>query len=189
LPSRKQTRGHAPAHAPGRGGTTTASPGAAHRANERGIALARGGRWAEALAAFEAALVAGGPDPSLHHNRALARFALGHSAGAAADLEAAWRAGDRRPLVLANRASALLAARRYRRAEEACDQALEAAPPSRHRELAAVLFAERGVARASQGALEDALADFARAGRLTRDRRLRAELARVTALTRAIERA
>lgn len=177
----------APARTSRRGGDFTASSIVARRANERGIAHARAERWTEALSEFEAAVLAGGSHPTLCHNRALARIALGDPRGAAADLEAAWRAGDRRSLVLANRASALLAARQYGRAEEAYGQALEAAPPSRHRELAAVLFAERGVARASQGAMEGARADFGRARRLTRSPRLRAQLASVVALARAIE--
>ncbi|MCB9537334.1 MAG: tetratricopeptide repeat protein [Myxococcales bacterium] len=132
----------------------------------RGLVRERQGRWAEALAAFDAAVAAGGEASTLHAHRAQCAFRLDDCATTLSALDVAGEAGRGHPDLFTMRASCQWRAERHDAAFAALDAGARAFPT--HRAFArtrVVWLLELGLHQAaieagraaSDGSLEDAL--------------------------------
>ncbi len=131
-----------------------------HRATQfhRGLALARLGRHAEAVADFDALEAAGFRKVLvLHMKRAESLEALGRHEDAERDWTLALAEDPDNPWLLQQRASVRA---RLGRLEEAMDDLTAARAPQPPEEVDAELLRDRGVLRARRGDREGARADF-----------------------------
>jgi tetratricopeptide (TPR) repeat protein len=154
----------------------------AWHANEYGAELARAGEWEAASDVFDLAIDIAGAMPVLLHNRGIVRFMCGEVALADGDIADAIALGADGTLVWANRASLLLARRRYGQAADAFTKALTRADACDSEMLVPEALAERGVALASMGEIAAALADIEEAERQAVRPELRVESQQLRAL-------